>query len=266
MKRIVLVGAGNVATCMGVALQRAGYEIMQVYSRTEASASVLADRLSTVYTVSVDEICRDADLYLVAVKDSALTGMVTELVKGREHALFVHTAGSMPIDVWKGMVSRYGVFYPLQTFSKQREVDFSRVPFFIEASSSEELHLLRELAVRLSHDVYELTSEQRKYLHVAAVFACNFTNHLYALGARLLEAHGIPFKVMLPLIDETARKVHELTPTKAQTGPAIRNDESVISMHLSLLADNPSMQDLYERISRSIRDGKTDESGSIKTT
>ena len=222
--KIVLIGAGNVATHLGIALQKAGCLILQVYSRTEESASALAARLSVDYTI----------------------------VKGREQALFVHTAGSMSMDLWKGLVKRYGVLYPMQTFSKQREVDFNTVPFFIEASAPAEVELLRMVAVRLSPKVYEVTSGQRRYLHLAAVFACNFANHMYALSSHILEKQGIPFEVMLPLIDETAGKVHELSPTQAQTGPAVRYDENVISKHLEMLADEESLQELYEKISKSI--------------
>lgn len=243
------------ATRLGIALQQAGYGIVQVYSRTEASASALAGKLSVDYTVTVDAICRDADMYIVALKDTALQELAGSLVRGREHALFVHTAGSMPMDIWKEAV-RYGVLYPMQTFSKQREVDFRTVLFFIEASSADDLRQLRELAGRLSPKVYEVNSEQRRYLHIAAVFACNFANHMYALSAELLEKHGIPFEVMLPLVDETARKVHELTPLQAQTGPAIRYDENVINKHLSMLEDEPSVRELYEKISRSIHQMK----------
>jgi predicted short-subunit dehydrogenase-like oxidoreductase (DUF2520 family) len=140
----------------------------------------------------------------------------------------------------------------MQTFSKRREVDFSEVPFFVEADGEETLQELKELAGRLSPNVREATSEQRRSLHLAAVFACNFTNHMYALCDRLLQKHGLPFEVMLPLIDETARKVHELKPHEAQTGPAVRYDENVIGKHLSLLADDPECQELYEKISKSI--------------
>lgn len=254
--KIVLIGAGNVATHLGRALQEAGYEVVQVYSRTEESASVLAGKLSAEYTVDIDMIRRDADLYIVALKDTALQELAGRLVKGREQALFVHTAGSMPMDLWKGYALRYGVLYPMQTFSKQREVDFRTVPFFIEASSAGDLQLLHEVAGRLSPKVYEATSGQRKYLHIAAVFACNFTNHMYALSSHILEKQGIPFEVMLSLIDETARKVHELSPVQAQTGPAIRYDENVINKHLELLADAPPVQELYEKISKSIHNLK----------
>ena len=252
IKKIVLIGAGNVATHLGCALCGAGCDVVQVYSRTKESAMELAEKLSAEYTVSVDGIRCDADMYIVALKDSALQELLPMLVKGREQAFFVHTAGSMPMDIWKGYLSHYGVFYPMQTFSKQRAVDFATVPFFVEAGGETELKMLKELAGKLSPKVYEATSEQRKYLHIAAVFACNFANHMYALSARILEKHHIPFEVMLSLIDETAKKVHELPPAKAQTGPAIRYDENVINRHLDLLADVPDMQELYEKISKSI--------------
>ena len=181
--KIVLIGAGNVATHLGIALQKAGCLILQVYSRTEESASALADRLLVDYTIVPDEIRRDADLYIVALKDAVLRQLAPVLVKGREQALFVHTAGSIPMDLWKGLVKRYGVLYPMQTFSKQREVDFNTVPFFIEASAPAEVGVLRMVAVRLSPKVYEVTSGQRRHLHLAAVFACNFANHMYALSS-----------------------------------------------------------------------------------
>lgn len=270
-KKIVLIGAGNVATHLGQALHKVGYKIVQVYSRTEASASVLAAALSADYTVNIEEIRCDADIYMVALKDTALQELAPRLVRGREKALFVHTAGSMPMDLWKDWACRYGVLYPMQTFSKQREVDFSTVPFFIEASASEELLLLHELAGKLSPKIYEATSQQRKHLHLAAVFACNFVNHMYALSMQILRQQGLPFEVMLPLIDETARKVHQLSPVEAQTGPAIRYDENVINKHLELLAGDPSVQELYEKISKSIHNtplpvcGTESEGGGIPT-
>lgn len=270
-KKIVLIGAGNVATHLGQTLHKVGYKIVQVYSRTEASASVLAAALSADYTVNIEEIRCDADIYMVALKDTALQELAPRLVRGREKALFVHTAGSMPMDLWKDWACRYGVLYPMQTFSKQREVDFSTVPFFIEASASEELLLLHELAGKLSPKIYEATSQQRKHLHLAAVFACNFVNHMYALSMQILQQQGLPFEVMLPLIDETARKVHQLSPVEAQTGPAIRYDENVINKHLELLAGDPSVQELYEKISKSIHNtplpvcGTESEGGKIPT-
>lgn len=251
-KRIVLIGAGNVATHLGLAWQQAGLEVVQVYSRTEVSASELAERLGVPFTCSLAEVCTDADLYVVAVKDNALPELLPQLVKGREAALFVHTAGSVPMEVWKNQARRYGVLYPMQTFSKMRAVDFATVSFFVEASGAEELAVLKEVAGVLSQKVYEATSEQRTYLHMSAVFACNFANHMYALSAYLLEKQGLPFDAMLPLIDETARKVHSLSPAEAQTGPAVRRDTKVMDKHLDMLAEEPELREIYRMISNSI--------------
>lgn len=253
-KRVVLVGAGNVATHLGMALQKAGYEIVQVFSRTEHSASVLAGQLGTEYTVSMEALRPDADLYIVSVKDAVLQSLLPTIVKGREEALFVHTAGSMPMSVWKGIAIRYGVLYPMQTFSKQRPVDFGTVSFFVEANEPDDLETLKQMASSLGAKVYEASSEQRMSLHVAAVFACNFANHMYALSAKLLDKYGMPFEAMLPLIEETADKVHLLSPREAQTGPAIRRDGNVMDKHLDLLADEPILQDLYKKISKSIQE------------
>lgn len=253
-KRIVLVGAGNVATHLGKGLQEAGWDIVQVYSRTEASASGLASRLAVPFVTSTEDVCTDAEVYLVMVKDDALEGLIPSLVKGREGALFVHTAGSMPMEVWKDVAFRHGVLYPMQTFSKAREVDFASVSFFVEASGAEELAVLKEMASSLSPKVYETSSAQRTYLHMAAVFACNFANHMYALSARLLEKHSLPFDAMLPLIDETARKVHALHPKDAQTGPAVRHDTNVMGKHLHMLECEPELKEIYRMISDSIRE------------
>ena len=252
-KRIVLIGAGNVATHLGLTLKRNGHEIIQIYSRTEASASALSERLGAPFTTSMDEVFPGADIYVVSVKDAVLQDLLPSVVKGRKGALFVHTAGSMPMDVWKGIAIRYGVLYPMQTFSKSREVDFNSVSFFVEALEKDDLQMLVDLASSLTPKVYEATSEQRMSLHVAAVFACNFTNHMYALSAGLLEKYGMPFDAMLPLIDETARKVHELSPKEAQTGPAIRRDGNVMDKHLAMLSDDPVLQEIYQKISESIQ-------------
>ena len=250
-ERIALIGAGNVATCLGIALQQAGWEIAQVYSRTEASASELAMRLQVPYVTSVEEVCADADIYIVAVKDNALPELIPELVKGRG-GLFVHTAGSVPMDVWKGHALCHGVLYPMQTFSKGKAVDFRSVSFFLEGDGEETQAMLRRLACSLSGKVYDATSEQRAYLHMAAVFACNFANHMYALSAYLLEKNGLPFEAMLPLIDETARKVHLMPPSAAQTGPAVRKDTQVMDKHLAMLAEEPELREIYRMISNSI--------------
>jgi predicted short-subunit dehydrogenase-like oxidoreductase (DUF2520 family) len=248
----VFIGAGNLATNLAKALYRNGFRILQVYSRTELSARTLAEAVQADYTTRLHELSTDASLYIVSLTDSAFIELLPEIITGKEHAFWVHTAGSIPISVWEGYVERYGVLYPLQTFSKQREVDFRNIPFFIEAAGREDTEYLKSLATILSDKVYEANSEQRKTLHLAAVFACNFVNHLYALSAGLLEKHHFPFDVLLPLIDETARKVHELPPKCAQTGPAVRYDKRVINKHLSMLTGEPEVREIYRLLSESI--------------
>lgn len=249
---VVFIGAGNLATNLAKALYYKGFRIVQVYSRTEESARTLAQAVEAAYTTDLASVAADAQLYIVALKDAVFVRMLPEIVAGRENALWVHTAGSIPMNVWAGRVERYGVFYPMQTFSRQRMADFRQIPVFVESNSAADARFLKDIASALSGKVYEATSEQRKSLHLAAVFACNFTNHMYTLAAGLLEKYGLPFEVMLPLIDETARKVHELEPHLAQTGPAVRYDENVIGEHLQMLAGEPPMQELYKLISESI--------------
>ncbi|WP_418697600.1 Rossmann-like and DUF2520 domain-containing protein [Bacteroides sp.] len=249
---VVFIGAGNLATNLAKALYRKGFRIEQIYSRTEESAQGLAQLVEAGYTTELSAIVEDAQLYIVSLKDAAFVQLLPDMVAGKDKALWVHTAGSIPMSIWAGQVERYGVFYPMQTFSKQREVDFREIPVFIESNSEADTQLLKDIASVLSGKVYEAISEQRKSLHLAAVFTCNFTNHMYVLAAELLKKYQLPFDVMLPLIDETARKVHELQPLAAQTGPAIRYDENVINEHLRMLADEPEAQELYRLISESI--------------
>ncbi|KAA6350760.1 Glutamyl-tRNA reductase [termite gut metagenome] len=251
---IVFIGAGNLATNLAKALYRKGYRITQVYSRTEEAARALAETVEADYTTRLEGLQAEASLYIVSLKDAAFVELLPEIVAGKEKGLWVHTAGSISMSVWEGYVKRYGVLYPMQTFSKQCEVDFQHIPFFIEASNRKDAEYLKSIASTLSNKVYEADSEQRKGLHLAAVFTCNFVNHLYALGADLLEKYNLSFDTMLPLIDETARKVHELPPREAQTGPAVRHDENVMNKHLELLADEPKMQEIYRLLSESIHD------------
>ena len=251
---VVFIGAGNLATNLAKALYYKGFRIVQVYSRTEESARALAEKVEADYTTDLQEISKDAKLYIVSLKDAAFVELVPQITEDKQKSLLVHTAGSIPMSVWEGHAERYGVFYPMQTFSKQREVDFREVPFFIEAKRPEDAELLKAVAGTLSDKVYEADSEQRRSLHLAAVFTCNFTNHMYALAAELLEKYHLPFDVMLPLIDETARKVHELAPRDAQTGPAVRYDENVMNKHLSMLADSQALQEIYKLMSKIIHE------------
>ena len=251
--KIVLIGAGNLATHLGKALHAAGHDMVQVFSRTMQSAETLASLLDAEPLTDISQVRDDADVYIFSVKDSALEQLISQLCGG-EKKVFLHTAGSMPMSVFRGKALHYGVLYPMQTFSKQREVDFSIIPCFIEANDEFAQKQIEGLAVQISHRVYQLSSEDRKYLHLSAVFACNFANHCYAVSQELLQQHGIPFDVMLPLIDETAAKVHGMTPKDSQTGPAVRYDENVIGKQIQLLENQPYFQKIYDSMSKSIHE------------
>lgn len=250
--QIVFIGSGNLATNMAKALYHQGFRILQIYSRTAAHARLLADKVEAEWTDSLESVSNRGEIYIVSLTDEALVQLMPQIVKEREDKLFIHTAGSVSLDIWQGYAQRYGVIYPMQTFSKQVEVDFTSIPVFIEANNVDDHDRMDAIARTLSQKVYDATSEQRKILHLAAVFTCNFSNHLFALAAKLLKQHGLPFDVMLPLIDETARKVHQLPPALTQTGPAIRNDEGVMRAHLDMLKDEPVMREIYEKMSQSI--------------
>ena len=251
--KIVLIGAGNLATHLGKTLHAAGHDMVQVFSRTMQSAETLASLLDAEPLTDMAQVRDDADVYIFSVKDSALEQLISQLCGG-EKKVFLHTAGSMPMSVFREKALHYGVLYPMQTFSKQREVDFSIIPCFIEANDEFALKQIEGLAGQISHRVYQLSSEDRKYLHLSAVFACNFANHCYAASQELLQQHGIPFDVMLPLIDETAAKVHGMTPKEAQTGPAVRYDENVIGKQIRLLENQPYFQKIYDCMSKSIHE------------
>ena len=232
--RIVIIGRGRLATNLEHALLSAGHEVMSVNSRT------------------LESLPFEADVFIVAVKDAALADVIRAATKGRENQLFVHTAGSMPMDLFEGLTVHYGVFYPMQTFSKERMVDFNDISVFLETNDEVSMERLKKLAATLTTHIYELDSEGRKHLHLAAVFACNFVNHCYALSAEVLAAKDLPFSVMLPLVDETAQKVHEMAPKEAQTGPAVRGDQNVMQMQANMLADHPAVKQIYEALSNDI--------------
>lgn len=233
--KIVLIGRGRLATNLEHALLSAGHEVASINSRT------------------LEALPLEADVYIVAVKDAALADVIRAATKGRESQLFVHTAGSMPMDIFKGLTVHYGVFYPMQTFSKERLVDFNDISVFLETNDAVSMERLKMLSTTLTTHIYELDSEGRKHLHLAAVFACNFVNHCYALSAEVLAAKGLPFSVMLPLVDETAQKVHELSPREVQTGPAVRGDQNVMQMQANMLAGNPAVKQIYEALSNDIQ-------------
>ena len=250
--KTVLIGAGKVATHLGLALTEAGHEVVQVWSRTAASAQMLAARLGCDATTYINNVRTDADIYIISVVDDAIAEIVPQLCPQRGNALFLHTAGSVSKDCFKGYAKNYGVVYPMQTFSKDKELNFREIPVFIEASNEESQKAVCALANSISSKVYLLDEEGRRWLHLAAVFACNFSNYCCAVAERLLQKRGIPFDVMLPLFDETARKLHKLSPMAAQTGPASRNDSKVMETQMEMLADDKELQDIYRLISKGI--------------
>lgn len=250
--KIAFIGAGRLATHLSAALMQAGHDIVQVYSRTMQSATAVATLAGGAPTDDLSRLTMNADVYIFAVSDAALPELIPQVCKGREQKVMLHTAGSMAMDVFRGMALHYGVLYPMQTFSKERSVDFSQIPCFVEFNDELAQENVSLLAHSVSRDVRQLSSDDRRYLHLAAVFACNFANHCYALAAELLECHGIGFDVMLPLIDETAAKVHTLSPEQAQTGPAVRYDENVIRTQSQMLRDDPMTKEIYERMSLNI--------------
>ncbi len=250
LRRIVLIGAGNVATHLGLAFLNKGLIIEQVYSRTALSANSLAAKLHAVPVIRSEEIMPGADLYIISVSDDAITEIVKKINFGESPV--VHTSGTVPMDIFKQSAPAYGVFYPLQTFSKDREIDFSTVPVLIEASDPQLERMLADLGNLISARVQVCDSEKRKIIHLAAVFACNFSNFMYTLSEEILSSQQLSFDLLRPLILETAGKVMRQNPRDAQTGPAIRNDRSVMETHLQLLAGDPEKHEIYKILSKPI--------------
>lgn len=248
--KFVFIGAGKLATHLSIRLKQQGFKIQQVYSRTEKSAKELAEKIDAESTNSPKSISKEADVYIVALKDSVYDEVLSQIEFGEK--LVIHCSGSLPMSALESYAENIGVLYPLQTFSKYREVDFAEIPVFIEANSEENRKKLNETARKISNSVSQLDSEKRMYLHIAAVFACNFVNHFYARASEILSEKDIPFDVLKPLIIETAQKVQELQPNEAQTGPAVRFDENVINKHLEALEFDPDTRKLYNSISKSI--------------
>jgi predicted short-subunit dehydrogenase-like oxidoreductase (DUF2520 family) len=248
--KIVIIGAGNLATHLALALQNAGEEIIQIFSRTEISAKELADKIKADFTTDFNNIYSEAELYIYAVSDSALTDLIKNNIA--PEAIHIHTAGSVPMQIFESVKSKFGVVYPLQTFSKNKEINFRDVPVFIEASSPEIQKNLFKLASEISDHVFEVNSQSRLQLHIAAVFACNFVNFLYGVSKDILNQSELPFEVLIPLICETADKINYLSPEEAQTGPAKRNDMQVMDKHLLMLENQPELKELYRNLSQMI--------------
>ena len=254
IKTICFIGAGNVATHLADAVARAGYSVNAVYSRQVEHAQNLARKVGAPIATDRLILLPYADVYVFSVKDSVLEEVVrafSQVTKNSE-ALYVHTAGSMPLSVLADTFKNAAVFYPMQTFSKNRKLDFKSIPVFVEANCPENLDAVTRFAQNVSERVVALSSEKRKKLHLSAVFACNFANHCYNLAFNLLESEQIDPTCLLSLIDETTSKIHEITPHAAQTGPAVRWDENVMKSQIEQLKAFPEMQSVYEVMSASI--------------
>ena len=251
--KISFIGAGNVATHLSRALSHAGFEIAGVLTRSLASSREFVAEHHCVATCRLTDL-PEADFYIFSIKDDALPEVIAEFGKLHRKGLCLHTAGSVPLEVFAQHVDRYGVIYPMQTFSKQRQLQFNEIPLFIEAAHPDDFEILSSLAHQLSDHVYSLNSESRKMLHLAAVFACNFSNHCYAIAAKILEQAQLPEQLLLPLIQETCNKLQDMPAVTGQTGPAVRYDKKVMARQLDLLGNDDLRKNIYQTMSESIHD------------
>lgn len=248
--RITIIGSGNVATHMAAALKNAGHNIVQVYSRDIQNAALLAYHVKAEPVDDPQHIDSNTDVFIIAVKDDVIGILAEQLAK--HDKLILHTSGATDLYALLAFTDKAGVLYPLQTFSKVKEINFRQVPLCIEGANAHITRQIEELAQSISNNVYHVDSAQRKILHLTAVFACNFPNYLYEVARQLLDAKGLDFELLRPLILETAQKVQERLPAQVQTGPAVRNDIGTMNDHLKLLAETPHLQQIYTMLSQGI--------------
>ena len=248
MMRVVIIGSGNVATSLAHGLT-AHCAVAQIYSRRLAHAQQLADDVGCPEaTDDLNKLVVDADAYIIAVSDDAIGDVIASTADNG--ALWVHTSGSKPIDLFAGHRSRYGVLWPMQSFSREMVAPLDEVHFFAEGNNEATLNDVMDLGTLLSRHVTVADSDRRRWLHVAAVFSCNFANHLWSLADEVLSAQGLSFEAMIPLIRTTVDKLDRLSPTLSQTGPAVRHDSKVIDDHLLLL--DGEKRDIYRLLTQSI--------------
>ncbi len=245
-----MLGAGNVSTHISRHLHSKGHRISCIYSRTGESANELANELETLGTSIRADVPGNADFYIVCVPDSVVENVVRNFsgLKG----IWLHTAGALSMDLFKGLQTRSGVLYPLQTLSRKRKVDLSDTPFLVEGSSPEVTASIVDLANCISENVQEINSDTRRIIHLAAVFANNFTNHMVHIGQQILQENQMDLKLLDPILEETIRKVKLEGAKDAQTGPALRNDRETMQKHIELLKNHPEWEKIYTFISRDI--------------
>lgn len=250
---VAIIGAGNLAWHLAPALDNCGYAVKEVYSRHRKKANALVKRLyQAVPAGDLDFSDSNSRLFIVCIPDDAIEEVVKEIVLPDEHAILIHTSGSIPIQALEYAATQHvGVFYPLQTFSKSRKANFSEIPVLIEASDLSTEEILIRIAKSISKIVKRVSSTNRKAIHVAAVFACNFTNHMITLSKAILDDEGLDFELLKPLITETINKSLEIGPGNAQTGPARREDFQTMDAHFDYL-EEPAVQEIYRIISQNI--------------
>ncbi len=244
--KTVIIGSGNVAYHIAKALKEKALPVVQIFGRNELALKEISEELEIPYSTTQ---LAEADMYIISVKDESIaevSGLITN-----ERAIVAHTSGATSINDLKGNY-RKAVMYPLQTFSKTKNLVYAKIPFFIDAETKEVKLILKNFIAQVSDRIAEADDEKRKYIHLTAVFACNFVNHLYARAKEIADKQDIPFDFFLPLIDETTEKIHHLDPKSAQTGPAVRNDQNVLSLHQSLITDEEQMK-IYLTINNSIQ-------------
>jgi predicted short-subunit dehydrogenase-like oxidoreductase (DUF2520 family) len=247
MIRVILIGLGNVGIHLAKAFVASNQiELLQIYNRSKKDTNLFD--ASIPFTNKIENLYT-ADVYVIAVSDDVISEFSKQL-KFRQ-GLVVHTSGTVPLKALKCRANK-GVFYPLQTFTRKRDIDFANIPIVFEVEEQEDFLLLEKLSQSISKQVFNLNEAQRKYLHIAAVFANNFTNYMYKMAYDICEEHKISFDLIKPLILETAAKVQSIIPLEAQTGPAVRNDKKVIENHLLLL--NKNQKEIYTLVTNSIRD------------
>ncbi|MBZ9729185.1 DUF2520 domain-containing protein [Salegentibacter sp. JZCK2] len=247
MTEVVILGAGNVAFHLFRAFSQAeNTRVIQVYNHRKESMKDFSSFTDT--TININHL-KPADFYVLALKDDVIPE-ISKKLKGK-NGIVLHTAGAVGLNALNSL-NNFGVLYPLQTFSKNKTVDFTEIPVCVEANSAKNLEKIKKLASEITRDVREINSDQRKALHLAAVFVNNFSNHLYNIGAEICENHRVDFSILKPLIKETASKIESLPPKEAQTGPALRNDQKTIETHLALLSKKH--MDIYSLLTQSIQD------------
>ena len=242
--KITMIGAGNVAFHLSKAFCNKGHILCQVYSRNIDNAKIIGAPVNAEPISDLDLLDKQADIYFICLKDNIIEEVLAH--KNLKGTKKVHTSGSMPLSVFGNDVEESGVFYPFQTFTKNRDIDFKQIPICIESPNLAFNERLKELASQISDKVWTIDSETRKFLHLSGVFANNFVNFLYSTADEILKEKQLPFEMIHELIKETAAKAIQLGPSEAQTGPARRNDHEIRKKHLDLLSSKPEIRKIYE--------------------